>query len=268
LLARAHERLDELPDDLAAVVRSRVGYPVSRQDVLARPAVTGRWLVLAVRDLTDAAVPGRRAWLREAVSGQWAMLLTFATPQGAWQDPDAARLRPGTEVLADLHYYPGEPALRAVLGQRRDGDPGDGRVRGAAGDGGVRAGDGGVRGAAGDGGVRGARADGIGAMLTQWASALEADPWLTTWPVLLSGTPVAAAGEPGDGEPGTRGRDGGEVRWRLADQAGNALPLAARESLWTLLAVSGGQPVTVAGEWHPDGLVALTTWHGEEVVPL
>jgi hypothetical protein len=24
----------------------------------------------------------------------------------------------------------------------------------------------------------------------------------------------------------------------------------------------------VAGEWHPDGLVALTTWHGDQAVTL
>ena len=49
---------------------------------------------------------------------------------------------------------------------------------------------------------------------------------------------------------------------------GLALPLADRDSLWTLLAVSGGHPVTVAGEWHPDGLVALTTWHDDQAVML
>ena len=31
LLIRAHERLDQLPEGLAAVVRTRVGYPVSRE---------------------------------------------------------------------------------------------------------------------------------------------------------------------------------------------------------------------------------------------
>ena len=37
LLIEAHRRLDELPPELAATVRSRVGYPVSKADVLARP---------------------------------------------------------------------------------------------------------------------------------------------------------------------------------------------------------------------------------------
>src|ERR1700722_19189348 len=39
LRARAHQRLADLPPDLAATVRSRIGYPTSRADVLARPPV-------------------------------------------------------------------------------------------------------------------------------------------------------------------------------------------------------------------------------------
>jgi hypothetical protein len=250
LLARAHERLDALPADLVAVVRSRIGYPVSRQQVLARPAVPGRWLVLAVRDLTDGTVPGRRVWLREAGSGQWALLLTFAAPNGVWQDPDTARLRLGTEVLADLHYYPGQPPLRAVLGQRLDAaplarSPGSGHP--------VTPADAGPAGAAAGGN---GRTGSVSGLLAQWAAALEQDPWLTTWPALLTGTPVPAD------------EDGRTSGWLLVDPTGDGLPLADRESLWTLLAVSGGRPVTVAGEWHPDGLVALTTWHGAELVPL
>jgi hypothetical protein len=226
LLVRAHQRLDRLPEDLAATVRSRVGYPVRAEEVLARPAVADRWLVLATRELTDAAVPGRRIWLRGRTTNRWAMLLTFADPMGTWQDPATARLRPGTEIPADVHYYPGQPALRAVVGARH-GDP-------------VRAG-------------QVLPADDGDTLLTQWSAALEHDPWLTTWPVLVTGIPVP----PGGGQ-----------RWQLADSAGLALPLADRDSLWTLLAVSGGHPVTVAGEWHPDGLVALTTWHGEQPVTL
>ena len=232
LLIRAHERLDHLPEGLEAVVRSRVGYPVSKGDVLARPAVTDHWLVVTVRELTDGTVPGRRIWLRGRQTRQWAMLLTFAAPNGAWQDLSTARLRPGTEVHASLHYYPGQPPLRALIGTRHaDPVPGAPPVP----------------------------EDGIDAQLTHWSAALEQDPWLTTWPVLLAGTPVS----PGATAPGSLGKG-----WHLVDGAGAALPLADRESLWRLLAVSGGELVAVAGEWHPDGLVALTAWHGAQAVML
>jgi hypothetical protein len=250
LLIRAHERLDQLPDGLAAVVRSRVGYLVSKDDVLARPAVTDQWLVLAVREVTDAKVPGRRIWLRGRQTKRWAMLLTFAAPNGAWQDPGTARLRPGTEVHASLHYYPGQPPLRALIGTRH-ADPAPGAPPGPA--------------------------DGVDAQLTRWSAALEQDPWLTTWPVLLAGTPAPPGSAGPGGAPRAAGArlPGGSAwpasqgkGWHLIDGAGAALPLADRESLWTLLAVSGGHPVTVAGEWHPGGLVALTTWHGDQAVTL
>jgi hypothetical protein len=238
LLARAHERLDTLPPDLAATVRSRVGYPTSRKDVLTRPAVTDHWAVLAVRDLVEGNVPGRRIWLRGRDRGQWAMLLTFGAPGGAggWQDPDTARLRPGTELHASLHYYPGRPPMRAVAGERH-AQPVPARRPDAAG--------------------------GADALLSEYATGLEQDPWLTVWPALLVGTPVPPG--PGSGS-GVDGRLG--ARWHLIDQTGAALPLAERESLWTLLAVSGGSPVTIAAEWHPDGLLPLTVWHGDRAVAL
>jgi SWIM zinc finger len=234
LLARAHQRRGDLPPDLAATVRSRIGYPTSRQDVLARQAVTDHWAVLGVRDLLDGHVPGRRLWLRGRDSGRWAMLLTFAAPGGAggaggWQDPDTARLRPGIELHASLHYYPGQPGMRATVGERH-GPPVRAERPPAGGD--------------------------VAALLAGYAAGLEQDPWLTVWPALLTGTPVP----PDGGRPGNR--------WRLVDPAGVALPLAERESLWTLLAVSGGYPVTVAGEWHPDGLLPLAVWHRDRAVAL
>jgi SWIM zinc finger len=223
LLARAHGQLDALPPDLGAVVRSRVGYTTSREDVLALPAVTDRWQVLAARDLLDAPVPARRIWLRGRATGRSALLLSFAVRGNFGETPDAA-LAPGTELHADMHYYPGRPPVRAVTGARHADTAAAGQPE-----------------AAGD----------VSALLGEWAAALELDPWLTEWPALLVGTPVAA-----------------EDRWHLVDPSGMALPLLGQESLWPLLAVSGGNPVTVAGEWSPAGLTALTAWHGDRAVRL
>jgi hypothetical protein len=227
LLARAHERLDTLAPGLAATVRSRIGYTTGRQEVLARPGVTDRWEVLGARDLTDGDVPGRRIWLRGRDTDRIAMVLTFLSGPAGWSDPDAARLRPGTEFSADLHFYPGQQPTRALIGTRHS-DPA--RVKPPVPDGGVDA------------------------LLAGYAAGLAEDPWLTMWPALLEGTPVP---------PG-----GGRKTWYLADRAGSALPLADRDALWTLLAVSGGRPVTLAGEWHPDGLLPLTVWLDDEAVAL
>jgi len=239
LLARAHERLDSLPAGLAATVRSRIGYTTGKQEVLAAPAVADRWQVLGVRDIQDATVPTRRVWVHGTRSGRCALLLAFAV-NGTWSDPDTAMLPLGTEIDADLHFYPGQPPLRALIGQRRTPPcPGIRPV---------------PEGAAPGGGTP-CPAGGTGSLLASWADAIAADPWLTNWPALLDGTPVAA--EVDSGKP-----------WHLVGPDGTAVPLRYADSLWTLLAVSGGHPVMVAGEWQPDGLVPLTVWHGDQAVAL
>lgn len=223
LLVRAHGNLDALPAGLAAVVRSRVGYTTSRGDVLSQPGVTDRWHVLAVRDLPDLPIPARRIWLRGRDTQRFALFLSFAGGGSFGPDPEAA-LAPGTELHADLHYYPGQPPLRAVAGTRHGAPSGPARPDGA-----------------GD----------VAALLDDWAAALEQDPWLTEWPALLAGTPAAAADT-----------------WYLVGSSGAAVPLLGEEAVWTMLAVSGGKPVTVAGEWSPAGLTPLTVWHGDQAVRL
>jgi hypothetical protein len=223
LLARAYDGLDALPPGLGAVVRSRIGYTTSREDVLATPAVTDRWQVLAVRDLPDAPVPARRVWLRGRETSRFALLLSFAPNGNFGHSPDAA-LTVGTELHADVHFYPGPPPVRAVTGSRHGAAAASPRPDAAG---------------------------AIAALLGDWAAALERDPWLSEWPALLTGTPAETAG-----------------RWYLTDSSGAAVPLLGRESVWPLLAVSGGHPVTVAGEWSPAGLTALTAWHGDRAVRL
>jgi len=224
LLATAHSRLAALPSGLAAVVRSRVGYTTARADVLTRPPVTDRWHVLAVRDLPDEPIPARRIWLRGRGTGRFASLLLFA-PNGIFRMYADAALTPGTQVDADLHFYPGQPPLRALVGMRRAA-PEPAPAPAPAGD--------------------------AAALLATWAAALAQDPWLTIWPALVSGTVTLTAD-----------------RWHLVDHTGTALPLLSEDvSLWSLLAVSAGTPVTVAGEWTPDGLLPLTVWHHNQAVRL
>ena len=83
----------------------------------------------------------------------------------------------------------------------------------------------------------------IGGLLAEYATALGHDPWLDTWPALLEVTPARAPLP------------------CVSDAAGDALPLhPGAADCWPLLALSGGRPVTVAGEWTPRGLWPLTAW--------
>jgi hypothetical protein len=89
-------------------------------------------------------------------------------------------------------------------------------------------------------------------LLAGYATALGADPWLDTWPAVLDATPARAPLP------------------CLFDAAGDALPLhPGAGDCWPLFALSGGRPLTVAGEWTPRGLWPLTAWaRGGVVVPL
>jgi len=92
----------------------------------------------------------------------------------------------------------------------------------------------------------------VAALLAGYAAALGEDPWLDTWPAVLEATPARAP------VPG------------LHDAAGDAVPLhPGAGDCWPLFALSGGHPLTVAGEWTPRGLWPLTAWdQGGMVVPL
>lgn len=81
----------------------------------------------------------------------------------------------------------------------------------------------------------------IDALLDGWSAALARLPWLDRYPaVLRSVVPV-----PDEGSP-----------WRLRDAAGVQLPLV-RGDHWLLLALSGGHPVDVAGEWDGTSILPL-----------
>jgi SWIM zinc finger len=92
----------------------------------------------------------------------------------------------------------------------------------------------------------------VAALLTGYAAALGEDPWLDTWPAVLDATPARAPVP------------------CLYDGAGDAVPLhPGAGDCWPLFALSGGRPLTVAGEWTPRGLWPLTAWdEGGMAVPL
>jgi hypothetical protein len=94
--------------------------------------------------------------------------------------------------------------------------------------------------------------DTIAGLLAGYAAALAEDPWLDSWPAILRVTPARSP------VPAVSGADG------------EGLPLhPGAGPCWPLFAISGGRPVTVAGEWTPRGLWPLTAWdEGGRAVPL
>jgi hypothetical protein len=89
---------------------------------------------------------------------------------------------------------------------------------------------------------------GFDAALAARAEALAANPWLLTYPFAVEGViPLRRNGT-----------------WRLRDAQGMELPLKmADRDAWELLAISGGHPLRIFGEWSDHELRALGAWTNE-----
>lgn len=88
----------------------------------------------------------------------------------------------------------------------------------------------------------------VGGALERRAVWLADDPWAEEWPVVIRARPAQTAG-------GTR---------CLVDDHGDAVDLVGSDmTWWQLLALTQGQPSTIAGELRRAGLVPLTVW-GED----
>jgi hypothetical protein len=89
----------------------------------------------------------------------------------------------------------------------------------------------------------------IAAARGAYADALGHNPWLEQFPMALQAViPIMD-----------------QDRWAVADAAGHILPLAPRfEQGWTLMALSGGHPLVLFGEWDGDYLLPLSAWADEQ----
>jgi hypothetical protein len=224
LLAAGFARLDSLPPELAAIVRQRVGMPVSAEEVRAGPAFRDRWQILGVHDEPENDLLIRRVWLRGAETGRAALVLSFAAPGQVF----VTDLVPGTELDADLHFYPDR--LRVIVATRHAPAAPITRVGGAR---------------------------PVAAAMREYAEALAADPWLERWPMVLCGV-----------LPARTGGNGSRERWCLAEDGRGVPLDPAVGAPWRMVAASAGRPVTVAGEWTATGLRPLSVWADDRLVRL
>jgi len=110
LLDQGWLRREQLPDGLAATVRSRIGLPGTADG----PPQRDRWLVLAQYDTADTRLTTRRIWLHGADSDRTVLLLSYGA---AGRAPELA-LPVGLALDAEVSAYPGAGRLRASLGEQ------------------------------------------------------------------------------------------------------------------------------------------------------
>ncbi|WP_344834505.1 SWIM zinc finger family protein [Actinocorallia longicatena] len=219
LLVRAHQRRSALPEPLRATIRSRVGFTVAKDEVLARARIRDRWYVAAVHDEPQDGLTARRVWLRGLGTGRPALVLSFA----AAGRPLDGSFTVGTAFDADLAFYPGAQPLRALVAERHAA-PEPAEPPGTS----------------------------IAELLDSYATALSRDPWLDRWPALLAGVRLARA----EGSLHLTDSSGAALPlttadpWRLLAVSGGAPVTIAAE--WT---PTGLTPLTA---WHPvEGHVPL-----------
>ncbi|NCC30955.1 MAG: SWIM zinc finger family protein [Chloroflexia bacterium] len=211
LLARAYARLDDLPPDLQADVRTTIGFTQSQADLLlAGQGLYDQWLVLGRRIEDEERLRVQRTWLWGLTSERPALVLSFSTVY----NPLDQSLVPGSFFAGELVFYPGSVPLRALVRTREEqaAEPAPLPARS------------------------------INAAIGIYAAALAANPWLERYLLLIGPCRLARADE----------------RWYLRDADEQTLPLPRTfTQIWPLLALTGGHPFTLAGEWDGQMLLPL-----------
>ena len=226
-LATGYTRLDALPADTQADIRSALGWTVDQDALLAQSGVRDEWLSLGnrVNDANPLAARAplrtRRAWLLGRKTGHAALLLSFAVGAQSFE----AAVPAGAEMDAELVFYPGAAPIRALVKHRF-------------------------------GASFGPSPFGFGSIevnLAAYGEAIAANPWLPQHPMRL------------DAVSPTRWRNA----WHVCDTTGDALPVSPRfVEIWKLVALSGGLPLALFGEWDGETLYPISVWADGRTVAL
>jgi hypothetical protein len=219
LLIEGYKRIQGLPEENQADIRANVGWTINQEELLTQLGIRDRWLVAGSRVEQEERLRVQRVWLWGETTNRAAMILHFAHGH----QPLDASLVTGTKFEAELVFYPGAYALRALVKERfseieqADTLPGY---------------------------------ETIFAAVAAYAAAMARNPWIEQFPILLTNvTPV-------------RRND----VWALNGGDEHVLPIHSSVDAWAILAISGGHPLALFGEWDGDFLWPLSAWAENELV--
>jgi hypothetical protein len=222
LLTQAWQRLDQLPPALQADVRALLGWTVSQDEVLRQPGVDACWHVLAQTTFDDERLRVRATWLRGTPHGA---LDSNADARWALLLQYAAGAQGFEQQLAPGTVFDGElcfyPGAFPLRAQIKRQE----NMRPLA--------------------NMPPAAPGLDTLLDTYAEALAVQPFLERHPVLLEGLVPDTADQS-----------------VLHDSRGHAIVLHPDFHHHAhLLALSGGHPLTLCGEWDGRTLLPLSVWH-------
>lgn len=225
LLVEAYARLDQLPLEQQADVRTAIGFTEKKADLLSQDGTLDRWLALGRHTElnTEENLFAQRTWLLGLQTGKMALLLDYAH-QSVFHTLDRS-FPPATWLQTACVYYPSAYPLRAVAKNRES-----------------------VAAELSDlPHVQPTLRSAFGA----YAAALSANPWLERFPMLVANvTPFYE-----------------NNALVLVDSNSEALPIDEQDTtrLARLLAVSGGAPMTIFGEYDGRAFLPLSAFAQERL---
>jgi SWIM zinc finger len=215
LMTKAFKNFERLNDDLQNEIMAQMGVSIKKEDLLSQNGLTDDWLVLGqIEKAEEDNLTSRKVWLRGRESGKTVLVLDFAFGSmgfgSAWLNGYTYR----TEVV----FYPSAYPLRVVTKTIETGQSFSQIV---------------------------GYQDFIH-FFESYSTALSLNPWLSVYPALLAQViPVFSEGI-----------------FFLIDTNKKILPVSnANERFemskgrvdevgWKLMALSGGKPISVFGEWN------------------
>lgn len=224
LLLESYGRLESLPPAVQADVRSHIGWTLSQEEVLTNPNAVSVADVWRVLGQRTEPEDQGLKVRRTWLQAETSGKLALLLDFAQGNRTFELVLPLGQGIEAELVFYPSAYPQRAVIKHRQDVVP-------------ARRAPAGQR--------------SIGAAIAAYGQACASCPWLELVPLVLTAVTPQRLGQ----------------RWWLRDAQGIGLPLATppeSDSNWQLLALSGGHPVTVLGEWDGAALMPLSVWVTED----
>jgi hypothetical protein len=220
VLVRAFLNRDNLAPTARQDVWQQVGITPKKDDLLADPA--------AVIVADTWLVLGQYAWEEERVTGRRSWLFGQNSGRTALvlefafgSQPFATALVPQGKYAGELVFYPGLLPLRAApISLVYKGSAADATPPG----------------------------QGINDLLESYATALGRQPWLRQWPAALG--PVLPTPLP----------DGSWLLHHATEPLALPLRVVDEDIAWQWLAFSGGQPLTLFGEWDGQAYMPVISW--------
>ncbi|BAU14877.1 zinc finger, SWIM domain protein [Leptolyngbya sp. NIES-3755] len=220
LITEGYQRIESLPSEVQADLRTQIGWTMSQEEVFKEPSHTDLWLVVGQRSEVEERLKVRRTWLFGIQSNRFALLLDFAHGN----QPFADHWMSGTCLEAEMVFYPSAYPLRALIKTRQEA----------------------ARLTKAPPGVS------VSEAIGKYGNAIAQCPWIEQMPIILESVNLV------------RNSD----RWLLQDSAGHNLPYQLETDNWALLALSGGHPMTVFGEWDGKRFRLISSWIGDELYGL